>query len=314
MDSLCASHNDHKVAPQMIIPFLKALPPNAKRPFLDKVKSGGKSTLGNTPTLENKAPDELTKVACLALVTCMSLYTANEKKRGYLEERGKFSSHRKIVAPSPIIQWQGIHRVSLVSYLPTIKCLHRLSLSIPYLPPPFGKKDLNLSIGDLARFSSEGINTKRGKRIKDRVTWEKLESGALKFNTDGAFTSNLREFGINGILKYENRVTLTFFSKSISHSDSNMVELLALKETLNPTNVPWRMRSHIIQLSKLLAKVQCWQIKHIPRTASCGGVLRNFAGLVVGIFFGLISCQNFLLHTIISAKEVMHGAKLDPVE
>ncbi|EOY10114.1 Uncharacterized protein TCM_025492 [Theobroma cacao] len=91
-------------------------------------------------------------------------------------------------------------------------------------------------------------------------------------------------------------ILLLFFSKVIGWSDSNMAEILAIKDVVlfyvaliwcsshalwietdsinavkwiqDPSNAPWRLRSHVIQLSNQLSKVRNWRINHIRKSAN----------------------------------------------
>ncbi|EOY31582.1 Uncharacterized protein TCM_038524 [Theobroma cacao] len=150
--------------------------------------------------------------------------------------------------------------------------------------------NLNLSIMDLARFLNEGINPIQDKKAKKVEVWKKPQNGYLKFNTYGSSRGCLGESGIGGILRNERGTTLALFSKLIGILDSTRAELLAMREAALvfatsrwnashsllfkcdlsnvvkwikiPMDVPWRVRSLVIQITNLLDRIGRWEIKH----------------------------------------------------
>lgn len=56
--------------------------------------------------------------------------------------------------------------------------------------------------------------------------------GSLKFNVDRSPISKPGPAGIDGVMRNHERVILLRFSKSIGVKDSNMTELLSIKEAM----------------------------------------------------------------------------------
>ncbi|EOY21075.1 Uncharacterized protein TCM_012391 [Theobroma cacao] len=87
-----------------------------------------------------------------------------------------------------------------------------------------------LSFLDFFRNLELGVVCSKKKSVKKNLDWIKLAPGKLKFNVDGAAKGCLGETGIGGVLRdYEGRIKLQF-SKSTGWGDSNLAELLAIKE------------------------------------------------------------------------------------
>ncbi|XVF55660.1 hypothetical protein PTKIN_Ptkin06aG0054600 [Pterospermum kingtungense] len=126
-----------------------------------------------------------------------------------------------------------------------------------------------------------------------RYEWIPPVEGCLKFNTDGAARGQPGSAGIEGLLRDSSGKILAAFSKSIGVADSNLAELLAVKEAfgifgasiwvnshaltiesdsmnivkwvLNPRSVPWRMRYIVQQIESLKLLVPRWSIQHVMR-------------------------------------------------
>ncbi|EOY00574.1 Uncharacterized protein TCM_010468 [Theobroma cacao] len=123
----------------------------------------------------------------------------------------------------------------------------------------------------------------------------KPPAGHLICNTDGASKGNLGDSRIRGILRKENGDALIIFSKAIDVSDSNTVELLTVREAAllfaasdwlsqplliecdslnvvywikNPLSMPWRLRCHVVQITKLLGRINYCSINHVPCAAN----------------------------------------------
>ncbi|XVF54365.1 hypothetical protein PTKIN_Ptkin05aG0175600 [Pterospermum kingtungense] len=127
-------------------------------------------------------------------------------------------------------------------------------------------------------------------------TWSCPPQGYLKFNVDGSSLGKPGPAGIGGVLRDHRGKELICFSKNIGMVDSNTAEFLAIREafllftsspwapsckliiesdslvavkwTLAPVSVAWRMRNvsnHIENLKVLLAG---WDIQHTLREAN----------------------------------------------
>ncbi|OMO87312.1 hypothetical protein COLO4_20696 [Corchorus olitorius] len=122
-------------------------------------------------------------------------------------------------------------------------------------------------------------------------TWERPQSGYLKFNVNGSARGQLGSAGIGGVLRDDCRNIKLFFSKHIGEANLNKVELLAIKEAFlffcaldnynnkglitissnvvhwsnNPESCPWILRRIIMQIESLKARLTSWNVLHINR-------------------------------------------------
>ncbi|EOY08977.1 Uncharacterized protein TCM_024311 [Theobroma cacao] len=120
--------------------------------------------------------------------------------------------------------------------------------------------NLNASITYLTRLLNEGTTLAKSKTNKNVVIWSKLLVGFLKFNIDGSSRGCLEDSGIKGILRNKFRDMIVLFSKAIGIFYSNKVELLAVSEAA--------IMSLVKQTCNVLAKVDRWQINHVPRSSN----------------------------------------------
>ncbi|EOY08309.1 Uncharacterized protein TCM_022646 [Theobroma cacao] len=87
-----------------------------------------------------------------------------------------------------------------------------------------------LSFLDLFRNLELGAVCPKKKSDKKNLDWIKSLPDELKFNVDGAAKGCFGETGIGGVLRdYEGRIKLQF-PKATGRGDSNLAELLAIKE------------------------------------------------------------------------------------
>ncbi|WRX26533.1 Ribonuclease H domain - like 10 [Theobroma cacao] len=134
------------------------------------------------------------------------------------------------------------------------------------------------------------------KKTRPKVEWTNPVDGSMKFNVDGAASGCPGEAGIGGILRNSAGETKMMFSKSIEMGDSNLAEVLAIKQAFmmffasnwnsfhslviesDSSNAVswiqalnqalWRMRKWILQIEMLKRKVKRWEIKHVKREAN----------------------------------------------
>ncbi|OMO83173.1 hypothetical protein COLO4_22651 [Corchorus olitorius] len=127
----------------------------------------------------------------------------------------------------------------------------------------------------------------------DRETVDHLLLYCTQFNVDGSARGQPGEAGIGGILRDDSGNTKLVFSKFIGIADSNMAELLAIKEaflifvasewstnteliiesdSLNatkwvnePNSVPWIHRQILFQIKGLKKKIKNWSVVHVFR-------------------------------------------------
>ncbi|XVF43589.1 hypothetical protein PTKIN_Ptkin02bG0051700 [Pterospermum kingtungense] len=118
----------------------------------------------------------------------------------------------------------------------------------------------------------------------------------LKFNVDGSSLSQHGPAGIGGILRDSDANIILCFSKAAGNIDSNLAELMAVKEAFqlfissqwalshalavesdssnvvmwvnNPDKTPWRMRNLMAIIENMKLQVIGWSISHILREAN----------------------------------------------
>ncbi|EOX96525.1 Uncharacterized protein TCM_005759 [Theobroma cacao] len=129
--------------------------------------------------------------------------------------------------------------------------------------------------------------------------WPEVNLGVDDLIKDPCNATNPRRVshaGIGSILKDWSGDVMALFSKSMGMIDSNLEELLAVKEAAvifaastwrssvklmiecdssnvvkwvrNPSVVPWRLRKEIIFIHNMLTRIDEWQIGHILRSAN----------------------------------------------
>ena len=137
------------------------------------------------------------------------------------------------------------------------------------------------TISEIVNFSKDVQAPKVSKTSKRTLVWKTPPPNFLKFNVDGSARGKPGLAGIGGALRDCKTAIKAVFSKSIGVADSNLAELLAVREALkvftstrwasthrliiesdstnvvkwmlNPSGVPWSMKRHMahIELYKL---------------------------------------------------------------
>ncbi|XVF71505.1 hypothetical protein PTKIN_Ptkin12aG0043200 [Pterospermum kingtungense] len=146
---------------------------------------------------------------------------------------------------------------------------------------------------DLVNNPSKCLPPSKAAIGRTMVCWEKPQPGLLKFNVDGSSLGNPRPSGIGGLLRDHLGRVLISFSKPIGIADSNMAEVMAVREALalfvtsewvvnyplilecdsqntvcwvrNPCDAPWRMRSLFNHICNLLRQTKDWKVVHTLR-------------------------------------------------
>ncbi|XVE77290.1 hypothetical protein DITRI_Ditri13aG0050500 [Diplodiscus trichospermus] len=129
------------------------------------------------------------------------------------------------------------------------------------------------------------------------MSWDSPKVGKLKFNVDGSAMGKPGPVGIGCILIDHLDEKKMAFSKPIGIVDSNMAELMAIREAsilfisspwslthkliiesdsanavkwvLNSKDVPWRVRKWATHIENRKAKVKDWSIVHVLREGNC---------------------------------------------
>ncbi|XVF57148.1 hypothetical protein PTKIN_Ptkin06aG0180700 [Pterospermum kingtungense] len=99
-----------------------------------------------------------------------------------------------------------------------------------------------------------------GKTKKSRggVCWNPPSEGILKFNMDGAARGCPGPTGIRGILWDSSHKVISMFSKLVGIIDSNLAELLAVKEAIGIFSASQWVSSHCMVIESDLANVVKW--------------------------------------------------------
>ncbi|XWS75528.1 hypothetical protein CRYUN_Cryun01aG0097400 [Craigia yunnanensis] len=85
---------------------------------------------------------------------------------------------------------------------------------------------------DIVRFPKDIQVHKASKDIKKVILWESPLLNHLKFNVDGFTRGKPGSAGIGGLLKDCNTAVKVVFCKAIGVADSNVAELLAVREVV----------------------------------------------------------------------------------
>ena len=132
------------------------------------------------------------------------------------------------------------------------------------------------SFMDVVRFSNAIKTPVIVKPVRAITSWKHPSANAMKFNVDGSSKRKPGPIGIGGVLKDSSAVVKIVFSKPIGMANSNVAELLAVREAmcifvsskwinshrliiesdssnvvrwiLNPNSIPWKLKifnSHI---------------------------------------------------------------------
>ena len=83
---------------------------------------------------------------------------------------------------------------------------------------------------DFCRFPNVVSAPKRMEKIRDVLQWSKPPIGFLKFNVDGLAIEKSSPVSIGEVLRDDFESVKIVFSKAIEIVDSNLAELLAVKE------------------------------------------------------------------------------------
>ena len=149
------------------------------------------------------------------------------------------------------------------------------------------------SVLDFCRFPNVISAPKRMKKIRAALQWSKPPIGFLKFNVDGSAVGKPGPAGIGGVLRDDHENVKIVFSKAVGIMDSNLTELLAVREAFIvfaaskwakthslliesdssnvvnwikcPQSAPWRMKKYISHIESLKLQLSSWHIDHIPR-------------------------------------------------
>ena len=149
------------------------------------------------------------------------------------------------------------------------------------------------SILDIVRFPNITQSPLKSRAVKNAALWKAPPLGSLKFNVDGSARGKPGPAGIGGVLRDCMAATKVVFSKAIGVADSNVAELLAIREALrifaaskwvsshriiiesdssnavkwvlHPQGAPWTMKNQISHIETLKGLVIGWDIVHTPR-------------------------------------------------
>lgn len=93
--------------------------------------------------------------------------------------------------------------------------------------------NLNILVKDLMRFLNQGENHSFSAIARRQVACSRPNDGWIKFNIDSASRGNPRESSIGGILRDSRHTILDIFSKLVRINDSNMAEIIVVREAIS---------------------------------------------------------------------------------
>ncbi|XWS48374.1 hypothetical protein CRYUN_Cryun13aG0071000 [Craigia yunnanensis] len=106
---------------------------------------------------------------------------------------------------------------------------------------------------NLVRFPNLNKRPPLVKAVKKGLLWNVTPSDSLKFNIDGSSRGKLGPVGIGGVLRDNTAAIKLVFSKAIGVANSNVAELLAVREALSVyTSSRWASshRCEIVHISR----------------------------------------------------------------
>ncbi|OMO55420.1 hypothetical protein COLO4_36005 [Corchorus olitorius] len=157
-------------------------------------------------------------------------------------ENREIVAHLLLNCKSSWLVWQSLQEVELIWYIWTVKndiIFNGKSMDVQKIVEIVGcpiaywckaRWPGAAGVEDLIRVP-ELIQIDYGKQVsRPHIEWSLPTPGQLKFNVDGAARGPPGEAGIEGILRDDSGCTRLIFSKTIGIADSNMAEILAIKE------------------------------------------------------------------------------------
>ena len=150
-----------------------------------------------------------------------------------------------------------------------------------------------ISMTDAVRFPNEIKVLPKVAVPRVGIMWKNPSIGSLKFNVDGSSKGKPGPAGIGGVLRDCSGKVKVIFSKAIGLADSNVAELLAVREALRiflsskwvsshrliiendssnvvecvlyPQGTPWALKKIMSQIVAYKAMLIEWDIMHILR-------------------------------------------------
>ena len=115
---------------------------------------------------------------------------------------------------------------------------------------------------DVVRFPNTIQVSVAAKNVKKVSLWSTPPLGVLKFNVDGSARGKPGPAGIGGVLRDCSGVVKAVFSKAIGVTDSNVAELLAVREALRIfTDSSW-VSSHKLTIESDSSNVVNWVLNY----------------------------------------------------
>ncbi|XVF83970.1 hypothetical protein PTKIN_Ptkin16aG0537100 [Pterospermum kingtungense] len=197
-----------------------------------------------------------------------------------------------------IIWTLWLHRNEILFNAGSLRVDEIIDLSIlrPALWSEAKWPNMSVGVSEIIRNPELAVVYQRNRSIQCSASWMRTEFGCLKFNVDGSSLGKPGPAGIGGLLRdHEGRVKIRF-SKAIGMADSNLAEILAIKEAFvlfaesqwarshklivesdssdavswsnHPTNAPWAMRRYINQIECLKGNIRGWEVVHVRRACN----------------------------------------------
>ena len=153
--------------------------------------------------------------------------------------------------------------------------------------------ECKVSLSEFVRYPNLVKAPLRAKQVRVVKPWNALPCGFMKFNVDGSSVGKPGPAGIGGVLRDNSTAVKAVFSKSIGVADSNVAELLAVREAMHiflssswmnshkliiesdssnvvkwihdPQSVPGKMKKYISHIEALKTQLKEWGLVHISR-------------------------------------------------
>ena len=116
------------------------------------------------------------------------------------------------------------------------------------------------SLMDVVRFPSVIKTPAIVKPVKVITSWKHPPADAMKFNVDDSSKGKPRPAGIGGVLRDSSTIVKIIFSKSIGVADSNVAELLAIREAMGIFVLSKWFHSHKLIIENNSSNVVRWML------------------------------------------------------
>ncbi|XVF81381.1 hypothetical protein PTKIN_Ptkin15bG0150400 [Pterospermum kingtungense] len=207
--------------------------------------------------------------------------------------------HWSLILRRRLFNWEVTSWNGLLEIIKDFCVYNSLKDAIVWKPDSHGKKTLDRAVGR-KRFGLGWLHLRKvweswlASRVRQiSSSWIRPEVGCFKFNVDGSAHGKPGPVGISGVMRDHEEAVKILFSIPIGIADSNLDELLAIREAFLlftalqwscshnlviesdssnavkwvnfPFVAPWAMRSFLNQIEALKSRVLNWRVVHVNR-------------------------------------------------